>query len=130
MPATMSLKLATKAWAAARSAHALHLVLVPGADHYLVAGLADTQADDAAAEQWAAVCAALRAFVESRRPCIGALSLSSEYGWTSPPSSESSSSESDSAMVAPTPVTAAAVAREPVATPPAPSRPPPQDEDH
>ena len=60
MPATMSLKLATKAWAAARSAHALHLVLVPGADHYLVAGLADTQADDAAAEQWAAVCAALR----------------------------------------------------------------------
>ena len=64
MPATMSLKLATQAWAAARSAHALHLVLVPGADHYLVAGLADTQADDAAAEQWAAVCAALRAFVE------------------------------------------------------------------
>ena len=40
---------------------------MPGADHYLVAGLADTSADAAAAEQWASqwasVCAALQAFV-------------------------------------------------------------------
>ena len=64
VPASMSLKLAAKAWAAPRSPHPLHLVLVPGADHYLVAGLADTSADAAAAEQWASVCAALRAFVD------------------------------------------------------------------
>ena len=68
VPASMSLKLAAKAWAAPRSPHPphplLHLLLVPGADHYLVAGLADTSADAAAAEQWASVCAALRAFVD------------------------------------------------------------------
>eukprot|EP00964_Phaeocystis_antarctica_P063446 scaffold38094_cov72-Phaeocystis_antarctica.AAC.2 len=64
VPVSMSLKLAAKAWAAPRSPHPLHLVLVPGADHYLVAGLADTSADAAAAEQWASVCAALRAFVD------------------------------------------------------------------
>jgi|TARA_B110001469_G_scaffold94607_1_gene90553 hypothetical protein len=64
VPAWMSLKLAAKAWAAPRSPHPLHLLLVPGADHYLVAGLADTMADAAAAEQWASVCAALRAFVD------------------------------------------------------------------
>ena len=86
VPATQSVKLAARAWARPLG-HPLWLALVPGADHYDVAGLADTSVP-AAAGRWAAVAAALRAFVaeddgalapaccetveEAQRRCAGA----------------------------------------------------------
>lgn len=59
VPPMLSVKLAARLWQLRAQ---LWLMLVPGADHYEVAGLADTLTAPAA-ERWIAISSALRAFV-------------------------------------------------------------------
>ena len=94
VPATQSVTLAAAAWAAAAASGpapapasgsgaasrvSVQLALVEGADHYEVAGLCDAATPGAPAERWAAMSAALGAFVhEADEAPLAKLRVSSE----------------------------------------------------
>jgi len=63
VPAAISLSLSTAAWSAPQPPP-MWLLLLPGCDHYVVAGLGDTNATNAApGAPWPLIASALRAFV-------------------------------------------------------------------
>ncbi|KAL1508244.1 hypothetical protein AB1Y20_004361 [Prymnesium parvum] len=76
VPASASVEFATRAWAV-EGVHPVWLCIVPGADHYVVAGLGDLS-NAPYQKPWATVCDALSAFVHGEEDALSAICCHAE----------------------------------------------------